>query len=185
MKTLYLLHGLHTRDPHSSIGKLAWYVSPERDGLHPVILHYGYLIALLANFVNWVIARHLAKSMEKGSIGVGHSNGCTLLFEISKKVEMTGLVLVNPALDADVVFPLSLKFIHVYWSPKDDVTWLSQFVPFSDWGKMGTVGYKGDDPRVQCFNMGTQHADIINVRSVMEKWGPIIVSRIVWALSQT
>lgn len=181
MLNVYLLHGIHTENPHKSIGKLAWFMSPVTDGLRPILLTYGYMLAILANIANWFLTRKFSKIIVPGSIGVGHSNGCTLMHEISKKVEMTGLVLVNPALNNDTVFDPRLKFIHIYWSKGDDVVTLSSLVPFSDWGNLGATGYKGPhDSRVRQWEMGgVPHSAIVHDPTVMYKWGPEIVENII------
>lgn len=186
MKNCYILHGIHTRNPHKSIGKLAWFISPERDGLRPILLTYGFMLATLANIANWFLVRKFSQIVEEGSIGIGHSNGCTIMHEVSKNVAMTGLVLINPALDNDVLFDSRLKFIHIYWSKGDEVVRWSALLPFSKWGKLGATGYKGPhDPRVREWEMGgIGHAAITTTGWVMHQWGPIIVARIVEALKE-
>lgn len=181
MKTVYLLHGIRVRDPlHSSISGLSRFMT-EAVGLRPVIMSYGFMPAILANLFNGFLGKRLSKGMEPGSVGVGHSNGCTLMWKISRHVYLRGLVLINPALDPDVEFDPRLDFIHVYYSSDDEITWLSSLVPFSSWGKMGTVGYKGNDPRVKQFDMGVEHTDI-GKPAILQKFGPAIVAEIVAAL---
>jgi pimeloyl-ACP methyl ester carboxylesterase len=115
----------------------------------------------------------LRKQIIPCSVIIGHSNGCAIGWRLTEKVECEGLVLINPALDNDVVFDPRLSFIHVYWSPRDSVSWLSQFVPFSDWGLLGETGYKGKDPRVKQFNMNIEHTDIGDLHNQV-MWGPVI-----------
>jgi pimeloyl-ACP methyl ester carboxylesterase len=176
----YLLHGIETQDPErSTISFLRDYLT----GLDVVILGYGYIPALFAfitNIIDWIIERRLRKLIEPGSLIIGHSNGCTIGWRLSNKIATHGLVLINPALDNDISFHPELKFIHIYWSPKDSVSWLSQFVPFSDWGLMGVTGYKGKDPRVKQFNMNLEHTEIGDHEA---EWGPVINEAIHQALA--
>lgn len=175
MKNCYLLHGIETEDPlRSTISFLQSWLPMYR----VVILGYGYIPALfvfITNIIDWFIERRLRKQIEAGSIIIGHSNGCTIGWRLTNKVATKGLVLINPALNNDVVFDERLEFIHVYWSPKDSVSWLSQFVPLSDWGLMGETGYKGNDPRVKQWNLNLEHTEIGELKN-QKKWGPVIAA---------
>lgn len=116
---------------------------------------YGCMNILGATLCNRHIAHTLARTAPLGAIGVGHSNGCAILAQASLYIHnrMTGLVLINPALNTKTKFGSSVKFIHVYHAPSDAVVQLSSLLPFHIWGAMGRVGYKGDDPRVVNYEL--------------------------------
>ena len=177
MQTCYLIHGIKTRDANrSSISFLKYALK----GFTVKVLSYGYIPVLLApitSVINWFVVRRFVKQLTPGNVLIGHSNGCTIAYKISNKLYTKGLVLINPALDADVKFDPFISFIHIYWSRNDKVTWLSKFVPFSDWGSMGSVGYKGSDPRVKQFEMDINHTDI-GEAEIAAVWGPFIVSNL-------
>ena len=176
MKNVYFLHGVETLDAKNSIGLLSEYF--HMPPFKSFILDYGWIPIVLANFLNFFILKKLKKEVVPGQICLGHSNGCALFWMLAHKIDIEGLILVNPALDNDVEFPASIRFIHIYWSPKDEISWLSQFVPFSAWGLMGQTGYRGKpDARVKQFDMEVGHMDI-HEREVRAKWGPIMVQNI-------
>ena len=177
MKTCYLIHGIETRNPQRSTISFLKHMLVN---FRVKILDYGYFPVIFAPFAmvfNYIAMRKLKKHVRPNSILIGHSNGCTIAYGLSKDVYMHGLVLINPALDPDVEFDPLLKFIHVYWSDKDRVTWLSKFIPFSLWGSMGTTGYIGRDPRVRQWKMGGSHTDIGDAETAVV-WGPIIVANL-------
>lgn len=177
MKTCYLIHGIKTGNPQRSTISFLKYILPN---FYVKILEYGYLPAIAApiiSILNYFIVKELADKIWPNQIIIGHSNGCTIAHGISKSLRVFGLVLINPALDSDVKFDDDLKFIHIYYSKKDRVTWLSKFVPFSKWGAMGTVGYQGEDPRVKQWETGIDHTDIGSAEIAM-KWGPLIAANL-------
>lgn len=173
MRICYLIHGIKVADAdHSSIAFLKFTLTKFK----VVVLRYMYIPVLLTPIVsaiNYFVVKRFLRLIRPGSVLIGHSNGCAIAYNVSNKLHVKGLVLINPALDADVKFGPFIDFIHVYWSRNDKVTWLSKFVPFSDWGSMGTVGHKGDDPRVKQWEMGTSHTDIGEAETAV-LWGPII-----------
>lgn len=180
MGTCYLLHGIECKDPNNSSISFLKEILP----FQTVILSYGYVAAIMSpviNIIDYFAEKKLRSQIEPGNILIGHSNGCAVGWRLTNMVQSKGLVLINPALDADVEFDPALEFIHVYWSPKDEIAWASQFIPWSDWGKMGTTGYKGKDARVKQWNMNDDHTDI-GLPSVEAVWGPRIVSNIIDAL---
>ena len=173
----YLIHGIKTEDAkHSTISFLA-YILPK---YKTILLYYGYVPAIAApviSLINKYVVWKCCKAIVKGNILIGHSNGCAVAYGVSKKLKTKGLVLINPALNRDVLFPPDLEFIHVYWSKKDRITWLSKFVPFSIWGSMGSEGYSGSDPRVRQWEMGIGHTGIGSAEIAL-KWGPVIVANL-------
>ena len=178
MKTCYLIHGIKTWDANRSTISFLKYTLTR---LRVVAVSYGYIPVLVAFFlsrvINWFVVRRLVNHIRQGQILIGHSNGCTIAYGVSQKLYTYGLVLINPALDCDVEFDPYIKFIHIYYSHNDRITWLSRLVPFSLWGSMGTVGYKGKDPRVKQWDMGTSHNDIGEAEIAMQ-WGPVITRNI-------
>lgn len=113
-------------------------------GFCTVIPTYGYLPALLVGLFPWLderIAETLSGFIEPSDILVGHSNGATLSYLISKRVKIRGAVLINAALESDAV-PVA-SFVHVYFNKGDVVTKLSSVLPFHIWGSMGGRGYTG------------------------------------------
>lgn len=177
MKTAYLIHGIKTRDPDRSSISFLRYIMPR---LKVIALSYGNWPALFALFmpiVNHFVIKNLMVQIQPGQILIGHSNGCTIAYGISQRLFTKGLVLINPALDEDVVFDPFLDFIHVYYSEDDSIVKLSAFLPFSLWGRMGATGYTGKDARVKQWRMPFRHTSIGDAE-VAVRWGPIIVKNL-------
>lgn len=183
MKTCYLIHGIETSDSKRSTISFLKYTLSE---FNVETLSYGYVPVILAfviSFLNFFFALRLKRNIAPGQILIGHSNGCALAYDISSDIETLGLVLINPALDNDVVFDPRLAFVHIYWSRNDEVTWLSKYIPFSKWGSMGAEGYKGEDARVMQWDMGTSHNGIAS-DDAARYWGPIIAGNLLEAISR-
>lgn len=184
MKTVYLIHGIKTRDHERSSISFFKYIMPRFKVLP---LSYGYMPAILAlimPLINRFIVKKLIQQIRPGQIIVGHSNGCTVAYGISNKFYVKGLVLINPALDDKVVFDPFIDFIHIYWSKDDSIVKLSSFMPWSLWGSMGATGYHGTDPRVKQWEMGNRHTSIGDAE-VAVRWGPIIVRNLEKAVSDS
>lgn len=114
---------------------------------------YGYFNLLGVRWFNKSIASTLAGMANDDSIGIGHSNGCAILVEATKRTDkIKTLILINPALDADTIFPESVERVLVYHNKTDDVVTMSKWLPWHVWGEMGRVGYRGNDIRVTNFD---------------------------------
>ena len=89
---------------------------------------------------------------------VAHSNGCRITQMASwKGLKSKMIILINPALDAKSEFGSGVETILVLHTPSDWILLLASLIPFHPWGKMGRVGYKGDDKRVRNWNMRYDH----------------------------
>lgn len=118
-------------------------------GFCTIIPTYGYLPALLLGLVPWLddrIADVLSGFIEPNDVLLGHSNGGTLTYLVSKRKPVRGAVLLNAALESD--FVPEAKFVHVYYNHGDIVAKLSELLPCHPWGAMGGEGYQGADARV-------------------------------------
>jgi pimeloyl-ACP methyl ester carboxylesterase len=167
-----LIHGAEyrKRDRGTNMRRLA--PSFRAAGFCTIIPTYGFLPALLLGLFPWLddrIAESLAGFIEPNDILVGHSNGATLSYLISKRIPVRGAVLINAALETDRI--PNAKFVHVYYNSGDVVTKLSEWLPFHPWGKMGGYGYNGADKRVRNFDQANTpglpaldgHSDVFSV----------------------
>lgn len=122
-------------------------------GFCVVLPSYGFLHPVFAGLILRIdkrIAQTMAGFIREDDILVGHSNGGTLTYLISKQVRVKGAVLINPALDSSLI--PSAGFVHVYYNRGDWMTWLSSLIPFHPWGSMGCFGYDGHSHRVTNFD---------------------------------
>lgn len=173
-KAAHIVHGFNVRDrgkgtldllqPHLNE---AGYTVYDRD--------YGWKGLLGVRIHNARVAQQIANSAQEGDIGVGHSNGCTILaMAADAGAPFDGLILINPALPNDRVFAPRLKWVDVYYSTGDlavAAAMALRLLPWNwgghQWGDMGRVGYRGSDPRVRAFEMDGRHSDIFKIPEVL------------------
>lgn len=111
--------------------------------------NYGDFKFFGVRFFNDNIASVIAGMSADNSVGIGHSNGCAVLVRAAFLSEnIMRLILINPALDNDTVFPDSLERVDVFHNQYDFVVTVSRLLLFHGWGDMGNVGYQGLDKRV-------------------------------------
>lgn len=142
-----LIHGVRVRKNNRDLYRLA--TAFRAAGFCVTIPRYGYIPACLIGAIPWLdnrIADSMAGFIEPGDILVGHSNGATLAYLISKRHPLRGAVLINPALECDAV--PNADFVHVYHNEGDLIVRLAALIPFNIWGAMGAVGYCGSNPLV-------------------------------------
>lgn len=136
------IHGIRTRKSNRNMHKLA--VAFRQAGFCVLVPSYGFFPALIIGLFAWIDCR-IAKTMSglilDGDILVGHSNGATLAYMISKYRKLRGAVLINAALETDKL--PEADFVHVYFNRNDIVALLSAIIPFHPWGAMGGIGYEG------------------------------------------
>lgn len=182
-----LLHGFNVFDKGAgTVGRLAPYF--ERAGYRVKQPSYGWVFLLGVRYANSKIASMLAGLIEPGDIIVGHSNGCAIAAEVlDLGAPVSQLVLINPALDSDHVFPITddLRAVHVWHSPSDSPVWWAKWLPGHAWGDMGAVGYNGRrDPRVINYDKETKfepssrkHSDVFEP-GLLEFFAPKIVAAV-------
>ena len=139
MRNLYLLHGIHARanNEHTGLFKAHFPNAQKRD--------YGHIMSFQALWVNRALAESLADEInDRGeSIILGHSNGCAIASRVAElSPNVIGLVMINAALDSFWEPPSTLKWMLVYYHPKDIAVKLAKIIPFTRWGDMGAVGAK-------------------------------------------
>jgi hypothetical protein len=114
-------------------------------------------------------------------IGIGHSNGCALLYRAVKVgAPFDKLIFLNPALDRGKKFPEQVKQIHVFYTPHDKPTRISRWLLWHPWGNMGQKGSSSDDLRIINWDMSVGFIKGSEVKShggvfkKLEYYGPVI-----------
>lgn len=134
-----LVHGIHTREGESNIGKLVPYF--EARGFEVLVFEYGYLSVIRARWANPGIARRLAAVVRRDDDLVCHSNGATVAWLAMQRHGMRcrRASLIAPALDDDKLLENALM-TDVYYNGCDDVVWFARLLRHSAWGAMGRDG---------------------------------------------
>jgi len=145
---VHLIHGIHSSSGGNT-SKLAPFFRAA--GLDVMVRSYGWAMALTSGLTDWLNerrARRLAENIENGDSIVCHSNGAAVAWHIQSEHRLLDtLILINPALDADIEFHNVSRVIVVHNAGDDVVAW-SVLAPFSHWGSMGRDGYTGNQSHV-------------------------------------
>lgn len=150
---IVLIHGVRVNRKNRNMHKLA--TAFRAAGFCVVIPRYGFLPAFLVGLFNWLdrrIADSMSAFIQKDDILLGHSNGATLIYMIAQKTPIKGAILLNAALENNVI--PNASFVHVYFNAGDVVTKLSAILPFHPWGGMGWTGYTGEAEHVTNIDQG-------------------------------
>ena len=154
---------------------------------------YGWFGLFSVIFRNKSVAKGIKAYLEQSvwqtdNYAVGHSNGCAILVEAARQgCKFKRLLLINPALKVDTVFPDSIESIVIVHTEADKPTRTARFfdrVPLvqlivpNAWGAMGALGYQGKaDKRVTNKDMSfvlEGHSDIFTNKN-MRKYGAELV----------
>lgn len=192
MKVAVLVHGFASKGGKGSTDLLRPYF--EAAGYQVAELDYRWtgLIGvrtcnkkLAQSWAGWcrIVASHATEI-----IGVGHSNGCAILRASAwLGAPFTQLVFINPALNTKGkktrIGPL-VRWVHVWHSPSDKAVRVARWLPRHPWGRMGAVGYKGNDPRWINYNKqddfrvsSRSHGDVFDADK-LAFFGPRIVEKV-------
>jgi len=188
--TVWLVHGFNVSDGGSgSIARLRPFL--EAAGFEVKLFRYGWtallmILPITARLLNRRLARLLADVIDAGDIVIGHSNGaCIAKLAADLGAPIGQLILINPALDADVTFAPQIGRIQIWHSPSDRPVAIARILPRHPWGDMGAIGYRGRyDPRVASYNKengfpisSREHSDIFKPH-LLSFFGPLIVRKI-------
>lgn len=153
-KTVHIIHGIHTSE--GDISTPAYLIpSLERHGYDVIVHEYGYVLGVFTRFQNPGHARKISSKIKDGDIVIAHSNGCYITWLMLRDygIKPSGIVMLQPALDHDIVFEKGDYWINIFWNEHDKAVWFAKFLPFHHpFGDMGREGYTLDDSRVINFN---------------------------------
>lgn len=152
MNTAITVHGFADFSGIATTDRLRPFL--EAVGFQVEEFDYGFTGLLGVRFLNGKRAKELAGKTPKGAVGIGHSNGCALLYRacVEHAAPFSQLVFINPALDEDVEFPSYLECVHVWYSPHDYPAKFAGLFYKHAWGAMGQRGAATTDPRVTNYN---------------------------------
>jgi len=145
MATVYLIHGFNVSDGgKASTGSLR--KGLEAEGHTVKEIKYGWMGRVRVRMCNKSLAQAIADMAEDDSVVIAHSNGASIVYSAAKfGAPFKQVFLINPALDQNKEIP-NVDSVHVFHSFSDPWTKVAQWIPFSNWGKQGAVGFTGDAP---------------------------------------
>jgi hypothetical protein len=149
MPVIHLLHGFRVPDVgETTVARLMPFLKAPGYSVH--IFSYGWIGLMGAWFLNPRIVKQLLPRIGPDDIGIGHSNGCTLLHRAAHLgAPFKGLIYINPALRPDAERAPQVKWISVYCNDGDHAVkfaailrLLAPWAPLGDslWGDMGARG---------------------------------------------
>lgn len=189
MKT-YLLHGFNVTDGGAdTVERLRPFLRENPNSTLVKSWKYGWFGLLSVLFKNKLVAKKLKAAHEQVfpaglCYAVGHSNGCAILLLAAQLgMSFKTLLLINPALNVDTVFPPNIEQVIVVHTEDDVPTRVARWfdrIPFiglvipNAWGAMGAYGYEGSDPRVMNIDLTgvlKGHSDLFEEKNAfyMEK----------------
>ena len=175
MANIVVGHGFNVGD--GGEGTVGTLIKPLEDAGHKVYrASYGWLGLIGVLFFNRSISSVIAGMNPDNAIGIGHSNACALLVRAAQQgAKYKKLILINPALKADIEFPDTVEEVFVIHNKGDFAVkaakWLRRavgfFFPNFLWGEMGNTGYIGTQGKVKNWSRSelvSGHSAVFNER---------------------
>lgn len=183
---VHLIHGIHSSHGGNT-SRLAPYFRTV--GFEVMVRSYGWAMALTSGLTDWLNVRRaarLAESIKDGDAIICHSNGAAVAWHIQAEHRMlSGLILVNPALDRDTEFDNTARVLCCHNAGDAVVGW-AELAPFSHWGSMGRDGYAGTQPNVANIDAADPppglpklwgHSALFEPEAI-KLWGPELARRL-------
>jgi len=183
MSSIIFVHGFNVKDGGArTVDKLAWFARQEGYGVDIDQGDYGFfnlwMIRLIKSYLRTRVLYRLAKACEEADVIVTHSNGANF---VTQALNMLGaefnnsklVIHISPALDADTDIPQAVKHQLVLFTPHDKAVKLATFIPFHPWGRMGAIGYTGEDNRNTNHENDEikSHSAWFKIENVKDTWG--------------
>lgn len=128
--TVYLLHGFNVGDGgKNTVARLEPFI-PGTEVLHA----YGRVGLIRLRCVNARTVKELERDVQPGDVVIGHSNGCLIAWELSRRVHLGAVVCINPALRRDTLWPGDTPVLCLY----NSTDWVVQLGRM--WGRLASYG---------------------------------------------
>lgn len=183
--TVYLLHGFNVGDGgKNTIARLEPYL-PGTEVLHA----YGWVGLIRLRCVNARTVQELEREVQPGDVVIGHSNGCLIAWELSRRVHLGAVVCINPALRRDTLWSSDTPVLCLH----NSTDWVVQLGRW--WGRLtslggirphgwGAAGRYGFDPQenVACWDTAAPywphpvkgHSGVFKDPEALAYWGHAI-----------
>jgi len=190
--TVHLLHGFNISDGgENTIRKLEPYIGGDEKAYD-----FGWTGVIGLRCANKKAVRHIAPNLQPGDVLIGHSNGALICWTlaIEHHQKLAGIILINPALRKDTVWPEGLRVLCIHnktdWVVQLGRMW-SRLVSlgglnFHGWGAAGRVGFTARQPLVTNWDSATGmicdpvkgHSGLFRLPQ-LESWGRMI-NKMAW-----
>ncbi len=183
-----LVHGFNVWDGgRATVGKLRPFFADQK--VPYVMVNYGWFGIGRTYLKNRKVAKSVARACVTAKqsghqvIVVGHSNGCAITHIAAERYGalIDKAVYINPALDADMPLPQTVRTLDVWHSLDDKPVKYARLLPRHPWGAMGSKGYCGPaDGRITNFDKqhdfeqcSRAHSDVFSTE-LLPYFGPVI-----------
>jgi len=149
---IVLIHGFNVKDAGAgTVDKLRPYLEGMGYECESDAADYGYIKLWWVRLRKHSAIIRIINALHTADVVVAHSNGFNyaikaLSFILFRPIVLIGL---SPAASTRVKFPMSVSSGYVFFTRSDFWVWVSGFLPWLDWGRLGQHGYKGTDPRIE------------------------------------
>jgi len=151
---IHLIHGFNVGDGGKSTVRR---LEPFLEG--PVVAHdYGWTFLFSLRCRNARAIEEIVACLQPGDVLVGHSNAAWIIWQLAQDHadKLAGVVVINPALRRDTLWPESLRVMCIHNSTDWVVElgrWWSRLVSlgglnFHGWGAAGRHGFTRGQPKV-------------------------------------
>lgn len=162
-KRAVLIHGWNVRDGGAAtvdtlkayLEAMGWTVETDEGD-------YGFIFWRMLSifgrmFMTKDIIKRLVPAIAKADLIVAHSNGPNFanraLRLLPDKFKNTKIVVwISPATNKKTEIPEAVKAQLVIYTRHDKAVKAAKYLPFSNWGNQGAVGYQGSDKRNTNFD---------------------------------
>jgi hypothetical protein len=169
-----LIHGFNVKDGGAkTVDRLAPYLEQYGYQVDKDEADYGYLSLFAVRLKKHKAILRIVKAMRTADVVIAHSNGANYVLKALKFITENKIrvVFLSPAANRKAKFAESASRVDVFYSRTDFWVWLSGFLLFHPWGRMGQRGPKTNDPRVFAHNysdMVRDHSDWFDDAHVSE-----------------
>ena len=185
---IVLIHGFNVKDGgRNTVDKLAPHLREAGYTVETDEADYGFFSLWMVRFAKHSAVLRIANALKSADIVISHSNGSNYenmalrLLDQHKKEYVSFRL--SPALNRKTPYPVSVKRGFVFHTMSDFWVWVSGFLPFHPWGRMGQRGYSGQDSRI----INRDFTDLIRGHSDWFKNGnaKFVASEILTALEES
>lgn len=181
-RRVVLVHGFNVTDGgRDTIDRLAPLLARSGYIVDTDGADYGYFGLLAIRFFGGkrkrAVLDRLMRAFVRADVIITHSNGANFATQALNRfgpgyMESKLVIHISPALNKKTRVPQAVKRMLVMHTPHDLPVWLSSLLLFHPWGKMGKVGYKGKDDRVENreFPQVKGHSDWFQPSGIRQTW---------------